>query len=73
VVNYADIADLTLLPVLLNNRDPVPGFTPATPGCARKVDVVPDPNRRVNRVKVRATGTVQGRMRRERDIIKFIR
>lgn len=70
VVNYANVSGFTLEAATLN-RSPIAGFTPATPGCARKVDVALDPTRAANRLLLKATGTVHGRPRRERDRLIF--
>jgi len=66
VVNYAEVPDFLLVSATLN-KAPLAGFTPATPGCARKVDVALDPARFWNRVKIYASGTVHGKPRRDRD------
>jgi len=72
IVNYGDIPDLLLEYVRLGVLD-VPGFTPAAPGCSRKVDVAIDPDRTASRFKFRATGTVGGRARRDGEALRFIR
>jgi hypothetical protein len=66
VVNYASVPGLAIEKALLN-RVPVGGFTPATPGCSRKVDVILDPTRRWNRLRLVATSDAPGRRRRDRD------
>ena len=70
VVNAAEVADLTLLTGTLN-RQPVAGFSPLTPGCSRKVDLTLDPARRTNSVRLKATGTVTGLLRRDVDRFKY--
>jgi hypothetical protein len=69
IVNYADTADLTLEFARVNRTDVSALFTPASPGCSRKVDVPLDPNRRANRLHLKATGTIDNRLRRDRDTI----
>jgi hypothetical protein len=59
VLNFAETASVTINAVTLNRPDnPLTGFTPATPGCSRKVDVLLDITRRVNRVRIEATGSL---------------
>jgi cysteine-rich repeat protein len=70
IVNYADVPGLGLSAALLN-RKPLAGFSPATAGCARKVDVTLDPSKEFNRVRLKAMGTVHGRSRFDRDRITF--
>jgi hypothetical protein len=67
IVNWADTADLTLLFARLR-RDDVSGFT-VKPGCSRKVDVTLP--RRPAPLKLRAQGTVSGRLWRDRDFIRY--
>jgi cysteine-rich repeat protein len=68
VVNYADVPDLVLDYAVLNRHsNPIAGFTPVHPGCSRKVDVTLDPSRPVNRVRVKAEGTVDGHHGKDRD------
>lgn len=71
IVNYADTADLTLDFARVNRTDISALFTPASPGCSRKVDVPLDPARASNRMKLKATGTIDGRVRRDRDTIVY--
>ena len=72
IVNFADVPDLALEYARLGVLD-VPGFTPATRGCSRKVDVAIDPVRPASRLKFRASGTVGGRARKDRESLRFIR
>ena len=74
VVNYADVPDLQLNAAFLNRTtNPVAGFSPAHAGCSRKVDVALDASRRVNRLRIKATGTVFGRSGRDRDSFRYRR
>jgi Dictyostelium (slime mold) repeat len=70
VVNAGEVPDLTLISGTLN-RLPVAGFSPLTPGCSRKVDLTLDPARRVNNVRLKATGTITGLRRRDVDRFKY--
>ena len=72
VINYGGVSDLALTNATLNHT-PLPGFTPVTPGCARKVDVTLDPSVRRRRLRLRATGTVGGRSARDLDRFWYIR
>src|SRR4029453_14984650 len=56
IVNWADIADLTLDYAKVGRTDVTPLFTPATPGCSRKIDLPLDPARAANRLRVKAEG-----------------
>lgn len=71
IVNYADTGDLVLDFARVNRSDHASLFTPASPGCSRKVDVPLDPNRASSRLKLKATGTIDGRVRRDRDTIVY--
>jgi hypothetical protein len=70
IVNWADVPDETLIYAKIRFDD-VPGFTPITPGCSRKVDVLLDPAQPVLRFRLRAQGTVDGRLRRDRDTFRY--
>jgi hypothetical protein len=72
IVNWGDVPDLVLQFVRVGFDD-VPGFTPTTRGCSRKVDVTIDSERTATRFKFRASGTVGGRPRRDREALRFIR
>jgi len=72
IVNYGDVSDLVLEYAKLGVLD-VSGFTPATRGCSRKVDVAIDPVRSASRYKFRAAGTVAGRTRHDRESLRFIK
>jgi hypothetical protein len=71
IVNYADTADLTLDFARRNRTDVTPLFLPASPGCSRKVDVPLDPARRANRLRLKAEGTIDARLRRDRDTLVY--
>jgi len=45
-------------------------FTPS-PGCSRKIDLPLDPARPTNRLRVKAKGTIDGRLRQDRDTIIY--
>ena len=72
VVNWADRPDMAVLFAMMVFTD-IPGFTPVTPGCSRKVDVVVDPVRPLSRLRLLVTGTVEGRLRRDRDVFRYKR
>lgn len=76
VINYAATADLSLLDATVKStgtprQSILPLFTPATPGCSRKVDIAVPPAARSTIVRLRASGTTSGRLRRERDRIIY--
>jgi hypothetical protein len=71
IVNYADVGDLSFVFAKVNRTDETALFTPATPGCSRKVDVPLDTTRASNRVRTKAEGTIDGRLRRDRDTIVY--
>jgi hypothetical protein len=72
VVNYADVPDLVLDYAVLNRHaNAIAGFTPVHPGCSRKVDVTLDPSRPINRIRVKAEGTVAGHHGKDRDIFIY--
>jgi hypothetical protein len=70
VVSLAAGHDVQLVAASLNGV-PVTGFTSATPGCSRKVDVVLDPARRASRLRLEATGTFDGQPVRDVDRLVF--
>jgi hypothetical protein len=70
IVNYADIGDLTMVFARVN-RDDQTSLFPATPGCSRKIDVPIDSSRLSNRLRTKATGTIDGRPRRDLDTIIY--
>jgi Right handed beta helix region len=72
IINWADTADLALTYARIR-RTAVGGFTPVTPGCSRKVNVALDPTRRITRLKLLASGTIDLRLRKDRDVIQFVR
>jgi hypothetical protein len=65
VVNSANLADLAIASVVLNG-EPFAGFSLPTPGCSRKVNVHVV-HGAVNRLKLRAAGTVNGARRSDFD------
>jgi len=81
IVNYADTDDNRLLYARFGRTD-VPGFVAGTPsptspigvayGCSKKVDVVIPP-KRSNRLKIFAVGTIDLRLRSDRDVLLFKR
>jgi len=71
IVNYGDISDLALNFAKVNRTDASALFLPATPGCSRKVDVPLDATRLSNRVRTKASGTIDGRPRRDRDNFSY--
>jgi len=72
VLNVGDVPNLTLLYARLNNvKANYPGFAPISPGCSRKVDLTIDPSRRFNKLKLKASGTVSGKTRRDSDGFKY--
>jgi hypothetical protein len=72
IVNWALVPDLTLEWARIRRTD-VPGYTPVTPGCSRKVDILLDANRPISPLKLKAHGTADGRLRKERDVFRFRR
>ncbi len=72
VVNYAGVSDFVLDSAVLNRKDqPIASFTPAHPGCSRKVDVTLDTAQRTNRVRVKAEGTVNRVHKLDRDTFRY--
>jgi hypothetical protein len=72
VVNFGMVPDLNVDARL--NRTSLAGFSPVSPGCARKVDIPLDTSVRLsNRLILRATGTIGGRLARDRDRIRYQR
>ncbi len=72
VANYAAVPDLAVrLPIALNRHTLLTTFEPLTPGCSRKVDLALDPTRRSNSLKIRVSGTVGGRVRRDSDTFSY--
>lgn len=70
VVNYADRPDMALLFARMVFTD-IPGFTPVTRGCSRKVDVQLDTLRPLSRLRLLVEGTVEGRLRKDRDTFRY--
>jgi hypothetical protein len=66
IVNWADRPDLTLLHARMGRVDLL-DFPAARPACSSKYDFTVDPTRRTNRVRLKAMGTANGRVRRESD------
>jgi hypothetical protein len=71
IVNYADIGDLSLIFAKVRSANQTALFLPATPGCSRKIDIPLDPSRASNPVRTKAEGTIDGRLRRDRDNIVY--
>ncbi|MCK6553132.1 Cys-Gln thioester bond-forming surface protein [Candidatus Binatia bacterium] len=82
VVNYAStpspVPDLALIDVQLVGRVRLPKesilalFQPVTPGCTRKVDVpVGAPGFKKTGVLFKAQGTTGGKLRKDRDLIRY--
>jgi hypothetical protein len=76
VVNYAETPDLTLTDVSIKSTGQsrvslLTPFTPATPGCSRKVDITIPPAARRSILRLKGSGTTAGRLRRERDRIIY--
>jgi cysteine-rich repeat protein len=72
VVNYGNVGDLALTDVRFGRTEILADFLPATPGCARKVDLTLDPAFFRQRLRLRATGTLGGAVRRDRDIFFYV-
>jgi hypothetical protein len=71
VVNYANVPDIALLYAKLQKTILTPTFSPAKKGCSRKVSISIDPSRAFNKLKLKASGTVTGRIRRDTDSFKY--
>lgn len=77
IVNWPKAAIPPIVPVALEfarlgRTDILAAFDPpVTQGCSQKVDVALDPNRRSNRIILGARGTANGRVRRERDRLRY--
>jgi hypothetical protein len=78
VINYADAPDLALVFAKLRPRrgratDLAQLFTPVAPGCSRKADVqLPSPGFQRARLRLRATGSTNGRVRGDLDRILYM-
>lgn len=72
VLNWGDVSDAALSYARIGSTD-VGGFTPVAPACSRKIDVPLDTTRRVNRLRLRAEGTVDLRLRPDRDTFRIYR
>jgi cysteine-rich repeat protein len=75
VANFGNVADMSYR-FVRRRRDDVEHLFPIRAGCALKVDlVIPDPGWRQYRVPLRViiTGTTDKRLRRDRDVILFLR
>jgi hypothetical protein len=70
IVNFADYPDIVLDFAQIRRVD-VPGLTPVSRACSRKVDLAITPDYATNRFRFKASGTVDGRLRRDRDTIIF--
>jgi cysteine-rich repeat protein len=71
VINYGDVSDLSLTRARLGRTDVLTNFQPVTPGCSRKVELDMDPAVPNATLKLRATGTLSGRLRRDNDRFLF--
>ena len=76
VINYAGTPDLMLSEATLRKagqpqQSVLPAFSPATPGCSRKVDLSLPAGFRRAKLKLRASGTTNGRVKQDRDKIKY--
>jgi hypothetical protein len=71
LVTFANVPNLTLLRSRLG-RTTLTSFTPLTPGCSRKVSITLDPTRRINKLSLKASGTVGGLTKRDGDSFKFL-
>lgn len=76
VINYADASNLTLVSGVLKRHNEAATdvrsiFLPATPGCSRKVDLSFPSGFKRARVRLKATGTLGGKLRRDRDKIVY--
>jgi hypothetical protein len=75
VINYAKTSDLRLLLAALQvhrqpSQDLMSLFSPATPGCSRKVDVLIPSGKRAT-LRLRASGTTHGRRWKCRNILQY--
>ena len=76
VINYAGTPDLTLVSAMRRvtgqpAQDVIPAFSPVTPGCTRKVDLSLPTGFRRALLRLKATGTTNGRLKKDRDKIKY--
>jgi hypothetical protein len=71
IVNWADTSDLTVSFAKVGRTDQTALFSPPSPGCSRKIDLPLDPARPSNRLRVKAKGTIDGRLRQDRDTIIY--
>lgn len=71
IVNYGDTGDLTVDFAKVGRTDHTALFQPASPGCSRKIDLPLDPSRLTNRLRAKATGTIDTRVRKDRDTITY--
>lgn len=76
VINYGDAPDLNLVIGLLKKpheaaTNILSNFLPATPGCSRKVDLTFPSSFQKARVRLKAFGTLGGKLRRDRDRITY--
>jgi von Willebrand factor type A domain-containing protein len=69
IVNWAGISDLQL-DFARVDATTLPDFLPVTPGCSRRVDVPVRPTRSTFRLK--AEGTLDGRHRKDRDVVRTL-
>jgi hypothetical protein len=71
IVNYGDTGDLVVDFARVGRTDQTALFLSAAPGCSRKIDLPLDPNRLTNKLRAKATGTIDTRLRRDRDTITY--
>jgi hypothetical protein len=80
VINYAKTDDLTLLlaslristrPVQVQDLNVEPIFKPVTPGCSRKVDITLPSGFKRATLKLKASGTTTGKLKKDRDTVKY--
>jgi hypothetical protein len=80
VINYAatpaPIPDLALVTATVSiprqlKQSILPLFQPVTPGCTRKVDISLAPGFKKASVRFKAQGTTGGKLRKDRDLIRY--
>jgi hypothetical protein len=71
IVNWADTSDLSVSFAKVGRTDQTALFSPPSPGCSRKIDLPLDPARPSNRLRVKAKGTIDLRLRQDRDTIIY--
>ena len=76
VINYAETPDLVLdtaefKPRGQQKQNVATLFSPVTPGCSRKVDLGLAPGFHKATLRLKASGTSNGRVRRDRDVVIY--